>query len=631
MRSSLQKGIGRIVLYFFVALLVVSFAVWGVADFLTGGSQQTLASVGSTQITPEAYQRAYQRQLANYSRQIGRQITTEEARAAGLPQQILDSLISRAALTETARKLGIGISEQGIRDDIMRDESFQDESGNFSRARFDQILNANDLTEPAYVEELRGEILRRQLLTPLAEGAVVPPILIESANRYQNEQRILTYFIIGEEAAGQIAEPAEDQLKSYFEERKSQFASPEYRKITVVTATPDKIRETITVTGEELQQAYEARIDDYRSPERRKIEQISFPSLEAAEKASAELAQGKDFLELAREAGFSQSDIDLGTLTRNDMADPAIAEAAFALNKGEVSKPVKGMLTTAIVRVLEIFPSEEKSFSEVEDQVRKTVVDARVSRELSRLTNAFEDDHTAGMPLAEAAKKHGLELKEVTVDRQGRTPEGKEAPIEKATQVLFKEVFESDVGLENAPVRLEEGAYAWFEVQDIIPSRQKTFEEAREDVTKAWREDQLRTKLVELSQELQKRIEGGEPIADVAKSVNAETRDTKALKRTDVEPGLPFSAIAQAFALPKGGVNAVVGTDRASRVIFQVKDVIDPKPAEGMVLSGIQEQLKQSVAADNLSQFILAARTDLGAQVNQQQFSALTGVEFPSN
>src|SRR5690606_16881047 len=195
---------------------------------------------------------------------------------------------------------------------------------------------------------------------PLAEGAVVPPILIESANRYQNEQRILTYFIIGEEAAGQIAEPAEDQLKSYFEERKSQFASPEYRKITVVTATPDKIRETITVTGEELQQAYEARIDDYRSPERRKIEQISFPSLEAAEKASAELAQGKDFLELAREAGFSQSDIDLGTLTRNDMADPAIAEAAFALNKGEVSKPVKGMLTTAIVRVLEIFPSEEK-------------------------------------------------------------------------------------------------------------------------------------------------------------------------------------------------------------------------------------------------------------------------------
>ncbi len=562
MRQSLQKGIGRIVLFLFIGLLVVSFAVWGIADFLTGASRQSIATVGSTQISPEEYQRNYQRQIANYSNQIGRQITTEEARAAGLPQQILDGLISRAALTERARELGIGISEQGIRDDILRDESFQDASGNFSRTRFEQILNANDLTEPAYVEELRGEIVRRQLLGAFTQAAIVPDALLDAANRYQNEQRVLKYFAIGRDAAGEIPAPSDDTLKSFYEERKSQFALPEYRKIAVVTATPDTVRKKITVTGEELEQAYKASLDDYRTPERRKVEQISFPSAEAAEKASAELAKGKDFLEVAREAGFKQSDIDLGMVTKSGMVDPAIAEAAFALQKGEVSKPVKGALTTAIVRVLEILPGAEKSLAEVEDQVRKAVVDRRVAQELSRLTNAFEDDHTAGMPLAEAAKKHGLDLKDVVIDRQGKTPDGGSATVEGAAPALFSAVYESDVGVENAPVRLDDGAYAWFEVLDIIPSRQKTFEEAKDEVTKAWQEEQVRTKLVQLSQDLQKRIEGGEAIDAVAQSVNAQAAETKPLKRTDVAPGLPFSAIAQAFALKEGGVNAVAGSDR---------------------------------------------------------------------
>lgn len=631
MRESLQKGVGRIVLYIFIALLVVSFAVWGVADFLTGTSTQTLATVGGTQISPEAYQRSYQRQIASYSNQIGRQITTEEARAAGLPQQILDGLISRAALDEKANDLGIGISEKAIRDEIMRDETFQDASGNFNRGRFEQLLNANDLTEPAYVQELRGELIRRQLLGAFTQGAVVPQVLIDSANRYQNEQRVLDYFTIGKDAVGEIPAPDDKTLTAYYEERKAQFTAPEYRKIAIVTATPEKVRANITVTDEELQQAYKARLADYRTPERRKIEQISFPNMDAAEKASAALAGGKDFLEVAREAGFQQSDIDLGVVAKGGMADQAIAGAAFALGKGEASKPVKGALTTAIVRVIEIFPGAEKSFEEVKEQVRKSVLDGRVSQELSRLTNAFEDDHTAGMTLAEAAKKHGLEVKEVITDRQGKAQQGEAADVQGATPALFNDVFESDVGVENPPVRLNEGAYAWFEVVEIIPTRQMPFEEVKDDVLSKWRDDQLRTKLVEKSQELQKRIEGGETIAGVAESVNAEVKETKPLKRSDVEPGLPLSAVAQAFALRQGGVNAVVGSDRLSRVIFQLKSIVDPKPAEAVAQVNLRQQLAQSVATDNLAQYIAGVRADLGAEINSQAYSLVTGVGGPAN
>ncbi len=59
--------------------------------------------------------------------------------------------------------------------------------------------------------------------------------------------------------------------------------------------------------------------------------------------------------------------------------------------------------------------------------------------------------------------------------------------------------------------------------------------------------------------------------------------------------------------------------------IFQVKDVIDPPPAEGLAKTQLRQQLAQSVATDNLSQYIAGVRTDLGAEINQRTFSALAG------
>jgi peptidyl-prolyl cis-trans isomerase D len=631
MRQSLQKGIGRIVLYLFIGLLVVSFAVWGVADFLTGESRQSIATVGTSNISPEEYQRSYQRQIATYSAQIGRQITTDEARAAGLPRQILDGLISRAAVTEQAQNLGIGVSEEAIRREIMQDESFHDAGGNFSRSRFEQILAANDLTEAGYVEELRGELLRRQLLGAFTQGAVVSDVLMEAANRYQNEQRVLSYFVIGRAAAGEIAAPAEDVLRSFYEERKAQFGAPEYRRVSLVLATPSRVRERISVSEDDLRQLYKAEIDEFRTPESRRLEQISFPTREAAEKAAAELAKGKEFLKVAQEAGFQQSDIDLGTVTKAGMVDPKIAEAAFSLAKGEISKPVEGAFTTALVRVVDIIPGEEKTFEEVREAVQKRAIDSRVSQELSRLANAFEDDHTAGMPIAEAAKKHGLAVEEVTLDRQGRAPDGKSAAPDAANPALYNAIFLSDVGVENEPVRLEQGAYAWFDVIETIAPRQKSFEEVRDEAAASWTNEQVASKLTELAQTLRSRVEGGEPIKAVAESVNATLVESKPLKRGDVEPGIPISTVAQAFALPLNGVNTVSTPDRLSRVVFQVARIIEPEPLAGLAATNLRNQLSQSIATDTLAQYIAGVRTSLGASINQRSFSVLAGTGEAAN
>ena len=55
--------------------------------------------------------------------------------------------------------------------------------------------------------------------------------------------------------------------------------------------------------------------------------------MEGAESAAQRIAQGASFVDVAKELGKSEKDIDLGTVTKAGMIDRTVAEAAFALKK----------------------------------------------------------------------------------------------------------------------------------------------------------------------------------------------------------------------------------------------------------------------------------------------------------
>ena len=107
--------------------------------------------------------------------------------------------------------------------------------------------------------------------------------------------------------------------------------------------------------------------------------------------------------------------------------------------------------------------------------------------------------------------------------------------------------------MENEALRLQGGGYAWYDVEDIIKARQKPFDEVKADVEADWRKDQVRAKLTAKARELVERLNHGEKIADVAKSVGATVKTTQPLKREGSEPGLPQTAMAQAFSLAEDG------------------------------------------------------------------------------
>ncbi len=625
MLDSLRRGAGGWAAKILLLLLIVSFGVWGIADVYTGFGRQTLASVGGREITTPEFERAYQAQLNALSSRVGRQLTAEEIRALALPQQVLSRLVSGAAVDLHAKKLGLGITDAAVAEEIRSNQAFQDGSGNFSRQRFEQILRSAGLTEQRYVSDERTEMIRNQLIGTLAANAAVPQVLLDAINRYQNETRTLTYFVLPESAAGDIPAPTEEQIAKYYDENKGEFTLPEYRKVSFVEISPASLADRVEVREEDIKATYELRKDQFGTPEKRRIEQIAFPDLGAAQAAYDRIAQKKaDFQQIASEMGFKEADIDLGMKARRELVDSKVAEAAFALKKDEISKPVEGALSTVLLRVREIVPGETKSLEDMREQIRNELALEGARSLITDLSNKMEDARAAATPLGEIARTLALPLKETTIARDGSAPEGVTGAPLPAARDLIKGIFETEVGEESYPAALEGGGSLYYDVTEIIPSRVQPLEEVRQRVAASWRARELRTRLAAKAQELVAQASGPDSLAALAKPFEAEVKTTRPLKRNDSESGVPSAAIAQAFTLDVGKAGTVA-MGNGGRLIFTVASVTPPPPLDETQAARLRRELDNALATDYATQYLAALQSAYGVRVNTATFARLTG------
>ena len=90
MLGAIRKRSGGIVVKGLLGLLILSFAMWGIADvFSPSGSDQNLAKVGDVEIHPDQVRRDYQREVDRLSRTIGMPLTSEQARMFGIGRSVV--------------------------------------------------------------------------------------------------------------------------------------------------------------------------------------------------------------------------------------------------------------------------------------------------------------------------------------------------------------------------------------------------------------------------------------------------------------------------------------------------------------------------------------------------------------
>jgi len=624
--DSLRKSAGGVIGVIFVLLLIASFIIWFPAGWFQGFGSQDLIIVGDTKIGPHEYMRAQQDVLRAMSSQAGRSLSLQEARALGLDSRVMERLIGGAAVDAHARALHLAIGDTAILDEIMKDPAFKDPSGNFSPALFQQTLQAMGINEQGYIDSLRERNLRRQILSTVGKVAAGPDVLVTALNNFNGETRTLRYVLVPQSAAGTIPDPTDEDLKRYYDNHRGKFTQPEYRKIGVLAVTPETVKNEVQIKDSDVRAAFEARKDQLGTPEKRHVQQISFPDKAAADAAYQKIQSGTDFAAVAKEQGVSDADIDLGKVTRAELADPAMGNAAFKLEQNKVSEPITGSLgSVVLLRVTEIEPGKSPSFEEAKADLEKKILKERASGAIFDLHDKIEDQLASGSKLSEIADKLKLNYVLIDqVDRQGKKPDGSTVTLPAQKDVL-NAVFSTDVGVENDPIDAKDDGVIWYEVLGVIPEQLKPFDQVKDEATKDWKTEEVRTQLAKYTQDLVNSLSGGKSLEDVAKDLNQQVLTSDPLKRDSITVNVLPAAVAQAFSLPEKGYGSAPSGVEEGRIVFQVDKVTPPPQLNPSETARLKQQIGQLIGEDVVAEYFSALENRYGVSVNEQALAKLVG------
>ena len=626
MRKASSNWLGKAVMAVVMGVLIVSFGIWGIADIFRGFGQSTLAKVGHSEISLNQFRQLYTDRLQQIGRQFGRPLTMEQARAFGFDRQVLQQTIAEAALDEDARRLGLGQSDDETMRLVFSDPNFQGVNGKFDPQRFQAMIRQFGFSEQRYIADQRRVSLRRQIAGSIAAGLDPPKTLIEALSRFQNEQRGIEYVKLDAAQAGPIDPPSPETLAGYFDDHKTQFRAPEYRKLSFVPITPEEIGKWSDVSDEDAKKLFEQRRDRLGTPEQRQVSQIVFPNAEEAQAARTRITGGLSFDDLAKERGLSSTDVDLGMVAKSAILDPEIANAAFSLPPGDVSQPVQGKFGVALVKVGTIQPGTEPSYESLATDLKKEIATERARTKVAELRDKMEDERGGGASVIEAARKLGLTPVTVeAVDRSGRMPNGQLVTGIPNGLDVVSQAFNSDVGVDNDPISFKSG-YVWYDVLAITPSRERNLDEVKDQVETKWRDDQISARLRTKATEMVQKLEQGRKLADEAAASGLKVETAAAFKRDGSPTGVPSATIAAAFRTAKDGVGQTPGSGGSEWIVFRVTDItVPPVDLSADDMKRLKETLERAMTDEQVAQYVTRLEKDIGTSINEAAFAQVTG------
>ncbi|WP_297007148.1 SurA N-terminal domain-containing protein [Thalassospira sp. UBA6510] len=604
-------------------VIALSFVIWGLnASMLNLGTSREVAEIGSQRITPVELDRAFQRSVQNMRNMFGPNFNQQQAIQMGLLNNTVQSLVSQKILREDAKNIGIGISDDKVREQIFSSDSFKDPAtGQFSRDRFMQALYQAGYTENEFINGVRGDMMSQQVVDSLTSPATVPDIMARQIVAYRNEQRSGSFFALSKDEFANIPVANDATLRAYHEDNAAQFTAPESRDVTLATLSAADLVPTITVTEEEIAQSYAQREPEFQTPEKRTVEQILFAPNEeqTAREAYNRLTEGADFMAVAEDAGMTEAMVKLGEFTANDIL-PDLSEATFALEEGGISEPVETALGWHIIRVPSVTPGSTQSLDEVRDIIVDGLKQYKAEDAIYDLAATFDEELGAGTPIEDAARDVGARTYKLDGVVRGEGLAGQN--VDGAEEINAK-IFELENGEESFLEETASGTRYVVRVENVTPSALRPFDEVRDEVVAAWTAEERQRLMMEKAEELADKINNtGADIATLAADDATTVRETGMTRRTgrgladDVNPAVA----AALFTLEDGNAKAIqTGED----VILVKLDDIQAADINTADAKPVNDELKEALNEDILAQYLNYLNEEISVSVNNSVINEL--------
>src|SRR4051812_10836799 len=241
-------------------LVCLAFIIFYIPDFLRSNNAdaaagETIARVEGQGITANEFRRTYQAQLQAYRSAYGGQMNEQLLKQLGVEQQILQQMVDERAALAEAKRVGIAVSDDEVRQRILSIPAFQENGAFIGEQRYQQLLRMQrpPLTAADFEENVRRQLTVQKLRSSLTDWLSVADNELEQEYRRRNDKvKLAVVSFTADSFRGQVA-PTDADVAAYFEGRKEDFKIPEKRKIKYLLIDIDAMRAKVVVPAADIE------------------------------------------------------------------------------------------------------------------------------------------------------------------------------------------------------------------------------------------------------------------------------------------------------------------------------------------------------------------------------------------
>jgi len=597
MLQSIRERAQGVIAWFIVVLISVPFALWGISSYLEVGSEPVLATVDGEEITERQFEENYRNFRQNLRERLGQKYNPDLINETVLRKEVLDTLVARTALSQTAVSLGLRVGDEHVRSVIRSNPEFQ-VAGAFNQQAYEQTVRRIGLSTAAYEAQRRASLVNEQLPKVITGTEFATKRELNDLVRLRQQQRAVSYLQISPSRYNASIKVSDDEVRAHFDANQASYMVSERVKLEYLDLDASAIAKTLTADDEVLQGYYSSNKNQYQTAEERRASHILFTVEEGADaeivQAKAEgalkrIQDGEDFAVLAKALSEDPGSADLGGdldyFERGVMAE-AFEDAVFKLNEDEVSGVVRTEFGFHIIKLTAIRPAQGKSFEEAKELVRAAYLSSEAERKFyeyaERLGELVWEDQNSLSPASDAL---GLPLQ----TSEWMTRDGGVGALDNPK--VLNAAFSDDVlneGLNSEAIELSQDHMIVVRVVAHETATPESFEAVKKQISEQLLAEGGAKKAQEQAESIIGELNAGKLLTDVAGELGQVAIQKITLNRDSRDSD--GELLRKVFVMPRpaDGRSSVASTQLAdgSVAIIVLESVIDGTAESANELGG---------------------------------------------
>jgi peptidyl-prolyl cis-trans isomerase D len=595
-----------------------------------------VATVNGEDIDQQTYRYALEERRARLSRVLGSNVDPNLTNSPEFKKSVVNGLIDQILLSADADVRGYRISNEQLNQFIQSLSQFQRE-GRFAPDLYEASVRTQGFQLADFERRLRQQHVVDQIRLGFTDSEFVTDTDLDGLLRLVLQRREFDYTIITPQTFVEQIEITDADIEQQYQGHPELYQQPEKIKVQYVRLAVADIAKGITPQEDELRQAYENNQARYKAPEQRRVSHILIAVKQDADEETTNSAlakalslteqarSGADFEKLAKEhsddPGSATKGGDLGVIAEGVMVKP-FEDAAYQLQEGDVSDPVKTRFGYHVIKITELVPASVKPFEEIRDQIeqeeRKRLAEVQFIEHAETFRNMAYEHPDSLEPVTEEL---GLSLQ--TSDWFSA---GSGTGIA-ANQRVRDAAFGEDVfieGFNSETIEVDVNTLVALRKLESRPSAQIPLPEVRDQIKETLKQAQASERVAQLGAELLDMLTQGsawdtlvqEHGLEVAQSSQTRFEQVPAPGREVVEA--VFKAQRPEAGEPvHGGVNTAVG----DYALFRLRNVEDgdPEKADKEVVDRYRSVLSRRRGHDYFLSYQNGLRTAADIMIFEDQ------------